>query len=54
MAQPTRRRERPHAVGAHVAEGHWWPGMGSGSCAHAGEDTASAASSESRAPLRRA
>jgi hypothetical protein len=31
-----------HAVGAHVAEGHGWPGLGSWSCAHAGEDTMAA------------
>jgi hypothetical protein len=29
-------RERPHAVGAHVAEGHWRPGRRSRSIAHAG------------------
>jgi hypothetical protein len=37
-----RHVERPHAVRAHVAEGHWVAGWGSWSCAHAGEDTASA------------
>jgi hypothetical protein len=37
-ALPARHRERPHAVGAHVAEGHGRPGLGSWSGAHAGED----------------
>jgi hypothetical protein len=27
VALPTRHRERPHPVGAHVAERHWWPGQ---------------------------
>jgi hypothetical protein len=31
--------ERPYTVGTHVAEGHGRPGLGSWSCAHAGEDT---------------
>jgi hypothetical protein len=42
VAQPTAHIERPHAVGAHVAECHRRPGIGSGSCAHAGEDTMAA------------
>jgi hypothetical protein len=32
---PARHIERPHAVGAHVAEGHWVAGWGAWSCAHA-------------------
>jgi len=52
VALPT--RERPHAVGAHVAQCHRRPGLRSWSCAHAGEDSASAGRSEScRAPVRR-
>jgi hypothetical protein len=27
MALPAAHVERPHAVGAHVAEGHWRPGL---------------------------
>jgi hypothetical protein len=42
MALPTRHRERPHAVGAHVAVGHRRSGQRSWSCAHAGEDTMAA------------
>jgi hypothetical protein len=42
VALPTRHIERPHAVGAHVAEGHRVAGWGAGSCAHAGEDTMAA------------
>jgi hypothetical protein len=37
VAQPTAHVERPHAIGAHVAEGHWRPGLRSWLCAHAGE-----------------
>jgi hypothetical protein len=47
VAQPAAHVERPHAVGAHVVEGHRRSGLGSWSCAHAGEDTASAGPSES-------
>jgi hypothetical protein len=47
MALPTRHRERPHAVGAHVAEGHRRSDLRSWARAHVGEDAASAASSES-------
>jgi hypothetical protein len=38
--------ERPHAVGAHVAEGHWVAGSRSGSRAHRRENTASPERSE--------
>jgi hypothetical protein len=41
VAQPAAHVERPHAVGAHIAEGHRRPGLGSWSCGHAGEDTRS-------------
>jgi hypothetical protein len=34
MALPARHVERPHTVGAHVAEGHWVAGRGSWSGAH--------------------
>jgi hypothetical protein len=33
VAQQAAHIERRHAVGAHVAEGHWRPGLGSWSCA---------------------
>jgi hypothetical protein len=36
MALPAGHRDRPHAVGAHVAECHWRPGLRSWSVAHAG------------------
>jgi hypothetical protein len=42
VALPARHVERPHSVGAHVAEGHWVAGWGSWSCAHSGEDTMAA------------
>jgi hypothetical protein len=32
----------PHAVGPHVAKGHWVAGLRSWSCAHAGEGTMAA------------
>jgi hypothetical protein len=54
VAQPTTHVERPHAVGAHVAEGHRRPGLRSWSCAHAGEDirASSATASSGRCALR--
>jgi len=42
VALPAAHVERPHAVGAHVAEGHGRAGLRSWPRAHAGEDTASA------------
>jgi hypothetical protein len=36
VALPAAHVERPHAVGAHVAEGHRRPGLRSGLVAHAG------------------
>jgi hypothetical protein len=54
VALPAAHVERPHAVGAHVAEGHWRPGLRSWSCAHAGEDirASSATASSGRCALR--
>jgi hypothetical protein len=55
VTQPAAHVERPHAVGAHVAEGHWRPGLRSWSCAHAGEDirASSATASSGRCVLLR-
>jgi hypothetical protein len=47
--------QRPHAVGAHVAQCHGRPGLGSWSIAHAGEDirASSATASSGRCALLR-
>jgi hypothetical protein len=42
VAQPAAHVQRPHAVGAHVAEGHRRASLRSWSCAHSGEDTMAA------------
>jgi hypothetical protein len=54
VAQPAAHVERPHAVGAHVAQGHGRPGLRS-RCAHAGEDirVSSATASSGRCALLR-
>ena len=53
VALPAAHVERPHAVGAHVAEGHRRASLGSW-CAHAGEDirASSATASSGRCALR--
>jgi hypothetical protein len=55
VALPAAHVERPHAVGAHVAEGHRRSGLRSWSRAHAGEDirASSATASSGRCALLR-
>jgi hypothetical protein len=40
VALPAAHVEPPHAVGAHVADGHWRPGLRSWSFAHGGRSSA--------------
>jgi hypothetical protein len=54
VAQPAAHVERPHTVGARVAQCHRRPGLKSWSCAHAWEDIrASSATASSRGVLLR-